>query len=224
MSRRERDQSGMDEETVKKTLSGESFSTRSLSELLASVKQKFPSLMCVIEEVKRGSAAAHGVDQVLCISRNRKAYHKSTGPLDSLKVVLETTLRYTVYIFYNVFALSDSKDLLCLSVLEKMADEQNWMICCGISDVGSLNVHHKDAMCVALPPNSYRHKNCPMIFSKPGLRSSASGSSSASTTKSSILLQCKSCMTLQYYLNSRKRAYEALSTPERVKRQSVSSI
>lgn len=183
-----------------------------LCELLASVQDKFPSLASSIEQLERPA------DQVLCISRKRKAYYKATGPLDRIRLVMDTSLRYTAYIFYGVLdegTLADPKDLLSLSVVKKMANEQEWLVCDGITEVG-YNVHHKDAMCAVLPPDCYRHRNCSMIFHK-------AGSSSTSSGKSSTISQCEPCRTLKYYLNSRKRVHQALSTPDRIKRQNISS-
>lgn len=96
-----------------------------------------------------------------------------------------------------------------LAVLEKMSNDREWLVCCGNQELSSYNmVYNEHVTHMTLPADSFRHTNCDRLFKADPFKN---------------LPVCQSCSSLKYYLNSRKRAYKALSTPDQVKRQSVSS-
>lgn len=170
------------------------------SDVAEVVGSAFPNLVVDIQSIE---LLNNRLSQVVVISRKVKFYNESTGPLESIQVVVDSELCYTVYIFCEVYlkgqlSSSDSiKELNCL----KMMNDSTWTICTGINNYSSYNLHHsvKHVVHMTLPIDSVRHDLCSRIFK-------------SNKQKSSM---CSLCSPLKYYL-SRKRKIEANSPTKRV--------
>ena len=104
--------------------------------------------------------------------------------------------------------VSAAEEFLLLPILEKIVNDSEWSVCNGVSNC-SYYCHYKihDSVPMFFPTNSVRDKDCPKLF-KPASNRSQS---------------CHLCLSLQYYLSSRKQHYDLLSDKDRLKRQSASS-
>ena len=127
-----------------------------------------------------------------------------------MRLVIDCELHYTVYLFCEIFIegnLSSPQDNDSLEVLAKISND-SWTVCHGVEGYSFYNVYSKDIIVMTLPPDSVRHMNCSRFFI-------------ADKTKKSNV--CHSCLSLKYYLTSRKKTLSALSTPDRKRRQDISS-
>ena len=88
-------------------------------------------------------------------------------------------------------------------------NNSSWYVCHGVDKSSSSNIHNaKDAVTVSLPHDVVRHKSCGRFFEAIG------------TQKSQV---CQSCLSLKYYLASRKRNFDSLTSADRLRRQAVNS-
>ena len=182
-------------------------SSSAIYEVKKIIRKKYPSLDVSMDSIESSS---NQLSQLLSVSRSIKSYSKSVGPLDSVRLVIDCELHYIVYIFCEIYAegnLSSPKDIESLEVLARVSND-SWIACHGVENYSSYNVISKDIVGMTLPPDSVRHVNCSRFFI-------------ADKTKKSNV--CQSCLSLKYYLTSRKKTLSALSTPDRKRRQDVSS-
>ena len=172
------------------------------------LKENISSLDVSIDTVE---TSPNQLSHVLTIARKVKIYFESTGPLDAVKMVIDSNLCYCVYIFCEVLIrdqLSAPHEITSLPVLQQIKNESEWTVCHGVSSFSSYNQYcTKDAVHMVLPHDSVRHIDCSRLFK--------------STSNKSVA--CHSCQSLKYYLTSRKRRYDALSEEDLSQRQSSSS-
>ena len=86
-------------------------------------RENHSSLDVSIETVE---TSPNQLSHVLTIARKVKVYFESTGPLDSVKMVIDNSLCYCVYIFCEVLIqdrLSTPNDITSLPVLQKIKNE-----------------------------------------------------------------------------------------------------
>lgn len=175
------------------------------------VKELYPLLEVSIDTIESEMAPGTRSEQVLSISRKVKGYHEVTGPFETVRIVIDGKLHYTVYIFCEKFAegnLSTAHDVEQLDFFKKMEDP-SWIVCHGVSGYSSYKSYTvKNAVTMTIPQDCVRHKSCDRIFQLAGQQKS---------------LVCRSCLSLKHYLTTRKRKYDALSSDDRLRRQSSSS-
>ena len=151
------------------------------------------------------------LDQVLTVSRKLKGYSKATGPLDTVRIVIDSKLHYNVYIFCDLIdggIITNAQDVEKLPLLGKMIDS-SWVVCHGIENYSSYKLFSvKDVVPVPVPPDTIRHALCQRIFQPNKLQKSRT---------------CPQCLSMKYYLSSRKRNLDCLSSEDRLRRQSVHS-
>ena len=128
-----------------------------------------------------------------------------------MKVVIDSNLCYSVYIFCEVFIqdqLLAPHQIFSLPVLQQMKNETEWAVCHGVSNYSSYNQYCiKNAVDMVLPHDSVRHVNCSRFFKLTSNKS----------------LVCHLCQSLKYYVTSWKRTYDALSEEEHSQCRSSSS-
>ena len=108
----------------------------------------------------------------LTISRRIKRYNEAAGPMDTIRLIFDSKLHYSLYTFCEVLeegVLSEPRDIRQLSALHKMIDP-NWLVCDGVDNYSeykmSIGYDVKNVMNVSLPPDSFRHTECSRFFQK----------------------------------------------------------
>ena len=171
------------------------------------MKEQFGSL-----EVRLSTTES---ERYLTITRKMMVFDERAGPMDTIQLVIDSKLQYTVYLYCRVTEINGSlsvpEDIRQLPVINNMVNS-NWIVCAGVSEYSkyrsSIGFDVKGVVAVSLPPDSVQHKDCSKFFEK------------SKTQKSKI---CKACLSLKYYLSSRKRKYDAMTSFDRQKRQETSS-
>jgi hypothetical protein len=148
--------------------------------------------------------------QVLTVSRKMELYRKESGPVETVRVVIDCQLHYTAYTFNEMFVegnMGTPHELEELPFLKKMGDV-TWFICHGVDNFSSYKVFScKDVVVMSVPPDTVRQKLCYKLFQSSGQKSHI----------------WQSCVSLKYYLASRTREYNKLSVDDQLRRQSVHS-
>ena len=116
--------------------------------------EMYPSLEISLNTVE---SSCNQLAHFITVSRKIKYYNECTGPLDTIKLVFDSKLSYTVYVFCDVFAnegLPSLQEVASLAWLKKMNDS-SWAVCHGIDNYSSFKLYKlKDAVCVTLPSDS----------------------------------------------------------------------
>ena len=101
----------------------------------------------------------------LTICRRIKAYDAAAGPMDTVRLVIDSKLQYTLYIYYEILAegaFLEPDDIRQLPALVKMSDP-NWLVCEGVESYSkyrmSIGYDVKNVVNVSLPPDSVRHSH-----------------------------------------------------------------
>ena len=192
---------------LRRKILGNEAASSPLTEVEGLLRKSHPSLEVAVTSVE---CSNNHLKELLIASKNPKIHRKDSGPLDSMRFIIDCELNYSVYVLYELYAegkLSSSLEIETLDVLDQMSNEQ-LSVCQGVCDYSLYNVVCKDIVPLSLPHDSVRHSNCSRIFSVLNRKSDSI---------------CNSCLSLKFYLTRRKTTLSLMTTPDRKRRQDVSS-
>ena len=184
-----------------------------LEEMLKAVTDQFDSLDAKVETVE---AEHNHLEKLLVISRRTKYFAVETGPLDTVRLVIDSKLHFLVYIYADIVeegTVLCASDVTSLAILQKMSDSQ-FFVCPGVSKYStyrdSIGFDAKDVVHVTLPGDTVRHTTCNRMCKK--------------LEKQKTLI-CKPCLLVKYYLAKQKRKHDQLAIDSREEHQkSTSSV
>jgi hypothetical protein len=178
-------------------MSGEHSTVGLIEEMFEVASTAFKMLETRLVNVEISERSNYQQEEALLqISAKTKVVDSKAGPVDAIRVVIDSNLNFKVYVYLELVEdgkLTSPESIASLVILKKMNDKSIF-ICKGIPDYSSykqsIGYDSKSVVYVDLPSDTVRHVNCLRISER--------------SEKQRVFI-CHYCSSLKTYLLRQKR-------------------